>query len=651
MKRKLIMGGIVGTTAVFLLLFAINQFPSMRGPDEWRWPYAISGEPLRQLLPTIVLLLYGVLLYGWGKRLTRDGQTARVPILFLIVVWLATAVIQFTLLWPDQNGIIQPLFFRTISAGASGVFTVGSRIENVADYLRNYPELMPTFPVHPQRYPPGLPLISYTAQQFFTQFPSLSEPIGLYLRLYQCQNLEMMRMSNAAIAASVVQMALPLFSGLVVFPLYGLANRVGGRNTAVWSIILYPLVPTFVLWAAVWDQFYPLLAVTAWYLFYAGMADRRRGLIFLAGFTVSVATFLTFGMLAMLAPMGLWALFWLWSRYKLDGLSFSIRANKSWEWGQIILDGLIFLLGTASIWMALALFFDTSLLEIWQVSMGFHLGLGLAYERWVFLHLYDFGIFLSIPILILFVISFVIAVRDLFRGRIEPFVLAFGLGLLLLDISGMSQGEVSRVWLFLTPFAVITAVWTTRRIFSQTKAIGIILLLMLVQLFVFNAFLRIITTGVIDPIPRKIAHSEPSVTHPQQVRFGDEMRLLGYEMGETAVSPDQRITITLYWQAAKQMTRPYTVFVHVVGEDGQFAAQQDNMPQQNGLPTTCWLDGEVVADSYELLIDPETAVGEYTLLVGVYSLDSGERLPIISQDEFVGDALTLTTIFVIEQAE
>ena len=169
-KRKLIMVSILLTTAVFLLLFASNQFPSLRGPDEWRWPYAISGEPVRQLLPIAVLLVYGFLFYGWGKRLVRGGQDARVPVFFLIALWLATAVIQFALLWPDQNGIIQPLFFRTISAGASGVFTVGSRIESVADYLRQYPELMPFFPVHAQRDPPGLPLISYAVQQIFEQF-------------------------------------------------------------------------------------------------------------------------------------------------------------------------------------------------------------------------------------------------------------------------------------------------------------------------------------------------------------------------------------------------------------------------------------------------------------------------------------------------
>jgi 4-amino-4-deoxy-L-arabinose transferase-like glycosyltransferase len=613
--RWLILVGIVVVTAVFLLLFALNWYPAMRGPDEWRWPIAIPGEPLRHLVPALVLVVYAASALKWGRALL-DGERPlpHTPVTYLVFIWLAIPLIQLALLWPDRYAIIRPLFFRTISSGASGVFTVGSHIGNTTDFLTRYTELMPTFPVHPQRYPPGLPLLIHGGQRLFAQFPRLSDQIGYYFRLYQCRDLALMSLPNSALAAATVQMLLPLFSGLVVFPLYGLARRALGRETAVYTVALYPLIPSFALWAAIWDQFYPLLAVMAWYFFYMGLTGRRRSLIGLAGMIISVASFLTFGILALLVPMGLWALFWL------------LLNGRERNWRAILLDGCFFFLGVISVWAIVQIVFGTSFWEIWQVSMGFHLGLGLNYKKWVWLHLYDFGIFLSIPLLILTVIGLLLAVRDSWLRHWQPFILAFGLGLLLLDISGMSQGEVSRVWLFLTPFAVITAVWGQLRLFRKPRAMAVILGLMVIQLLIFNAFLRILTTGVADPVPREVVYTTPAFANPLDVQFGEEVRLLGYELEETAVSPSRPLHLTLFWKSLQPMNHPYTVFTQLLGPDNQVIAQQDNMPVQNSLPTTCWLPGEVVSDPYVLNIGPDVLPGSYTLVTGLYQLETGERL-------------------------
>jgi hypothetical protein len=74
------------------------------------------------------------------------------------------------------------------------------------------------------------------------------------------------------------------------------------------------------------------------------------------------------------------------------------------------------------------------------------------------------------------------------------------------------------------------------------------------------------------------------------------------------------------------MTRPYNVFTHLIGSDGQLVGQQDNMPLRDTAPTTCWIPGEVIADPYEILIGPDAATGEYVLTMGLYSWRTGERL-------------------------
>ena len=455
-------------TLLFLAALALNLSPYLRGPDEWRWAYAIPGQLKRLWIPALTLSLYLVLAVLWIKQAMGRGAvtaprgvvTAPPPwrrrVLFIALV-LAVPLIQASLLAVGHHDILKPLFYRTVSSGASGVFSVGSTIEDAGDFMRHYPTLMPTFPVHPQRYPPGLPLLFYLARRFLEQTPALADALGFYLRRYQCHDLALMSLSNATIGAAAIQMALPLVSGLTLLPLYGLARRIYDQRTAAWAVVFYPLIPSFALWSARWEQFYPLLACTAWYFFHVGLTRSRRSALFAAGLTLSIASMLNFGNLALLLPMGLFALFELLKQstnlpvYQSTNLPIYQFTNL-----------LVFLAGLSSLWVIYQLAFGTGFLDVWRVSMSYHLGLNRNYWTWLGYHLYDFFIFLGLPLAFLFLIALVRAIRDLIRNpqfaiRHSQLTLAFALGLLLLDLSGTSRGEVARVWLFLTPFAVLVA--------------------------------------------------------------------------------------------------------------------------------------------------------------------------------------------------
>ncbi|VAW40736.1 hypothetical protein MNBD_CHLOROFLEXI01-4328 [hydrothermal vent metagenome] len=609
-KEGVIVGSIAVSSLLFLAAVGFNLSSALRGPEAWRWAYAIPGRPFRHLLPLLIVTLYLLLIFRY-QQLPKRRVWLR-----LLSLWIAVPIIQLALLWPESPDIVQPLFFRTISPGASGIFTVGSGIENVWSYLAQYPELMPTFPVHPQRYPPGLPLLFYGMRWPFEQWPDLSNSIGFGLRQYQCQDLGLMRLSNATLATAVLQMALPLLSGLVIFPLYGLARRTVGKKAAYWSVLLYPLVPSFALWAARWDQFYPLLTTLSWYLLCVGLMDRRRWAILLSGVVLSIATIFSFGMVVMLVPMGLWALIWWW-----------VRGKRPFSY--IFVDGLIFVLGLASLWLLYEFAFGIGLREIWRVSMSYHLGLARDYWTWLFYHLYDFGTFLSLPILILFVWAVAGACRNL-PQKVYPMPIAFGLGLLLLDLSGTSQGEVARVWLFLTPFAVICAAWGIAQLNLSRRQLGILFGVTAVHLLTFNTFLRVVTTGVPDPIVRQSTYELPAVEYPIEANFDNRIRLLGYNLETEKLPTDNSIQVTLYWQARQPMAQSYTVFTHLLDAKGQLVTQQDNLPVQGTLPTTCWLPGEIIEDRYQLILDEADATLEsYKLITGLYQIETGERLSII----------------------
>jgi hypothetical protein len=620
-------------TLSFLVAFSLNLSPYLRGPAEWRWTYAVPSSPGRLGIPAVSLALYLMLTLVWIRQATKSTGVARwLSALLLLALVLAVPAIQASLLAVGQSDVLQPLFYRTVSPGASGVFSVGSIIEDPGDFLRRYPALMPTFPVHPQRYPPGLPLLFYVTRRWLEKMPVLADRLGFALRLYQCHDLALMRLPNATIASAVVQMALPLISGFTLLPLYGLVRLAYGRQAAAWTAALYPLVSSFALWSGRWEQFYPLLTCTSWYFFYLGLTRpyaRRLGsllrcaMLLVAGFVLSIASLLNFGMLALLLPMGLSAFVWL--------LTHPERYRHRWaEW---IAGALAFLAGLASLWIAYQLAFGTGFLDIWRVSMSLHLGLNRSYWTWVGYHLYDFFIFLGLPLALLFLIALVGAIRDLGCRRYDALALGIALGLLLLDLSGTSQGEVARVWLFLTPLAVLVAARGLVRLRLGERGFVIVASLLALHLFTFNAFLRIVTTGLTDPPPHARVFEPPAVAHPLSARFGDPAQgvypiaLLGYDLEPDALLPGDVLHLTLYWQPLQPIARSYTVFTHLVGADHYLAGQQDNMPLTNTLPTTCWVPGEIVADPYNIPIATQATPGDYVVETGFYILETGERLP------------------------
>jgi len=118
----------------------------------------------------------------------------------------------------------------------------------------------------------------------------------------------------------------------------------------------------------------------------------------------------------------------------------------------------------------------------------------------------------------------------------------------------------------------------------------------------------------------------PHPTHPLTADFGDEIRLLGYDVGP--VQPGQPFAVTLYWQALRETEEDYTVFVHLVDpQTGQIIAQIDEGPMQGAYPTSLWMTGEVIRDAHTLSI-PAIPPGTYTLRIGLYIPLTGQRLTV-----------------------
>jgi len=124
-----------------------------------------------------------------------------------------------------------------------------------------------------------------------------------------------------------------------------------------------------------------------------------------------------------------------------------------------------------------------------------------------------------------------------------------------------------------------------------------------------------------DLVPPKDAHLEPDIF--VAARFGGMIELIGYSMTEP--TPGEEVEVRLVWRALEPPDRNLTVFVHLVGADGQTYGQDDREPAHASFRTSAWEGGEVLVDRHRPLLDP-AARGPVRLCVGWYDLATGHRL-------------------------
>jgi 4-amino-4-deoxy-L-arabinose transferase-like glycosyltransferase len=134
---------------------------------------------------------------------------------------------------------------------------------------------------------------------------------------------------------------------------------------------------------------------------------------------------------------------------------------------------------------------------------------------------------------------------------------------------------------------------------------------------------------------RARADSLPNAIHQN---FGNLIELSGYEMGERALRPGETLHLTLYWQALRPIPDNYAVFAHVRGEGETLWAGQDAWPQKGNAPTALWPVGQIISDTYELTLKPDTPPGQYNVEVGLYGAESFQRLRAFNAEGYPTDA-------------
>lgn len=135
-------------------------------------------------------------------------------------------------------------------------------------------------------------------------------------------------------------------------------------------------------------------------------------------------------------------------------------------------------------------------------------------------------------------------------------------------------------------------------------------------------------------------HPEALAIERRAATFGGKLGLLGFQRGAgdlrgafgpldggEDIRPGQALQVNLYWRALDRMDADYAIYLHLLDAGGRKVAQRDTVIRQSDYPTSRWRPGELAVDVADLPLPAEIAPGEYRLELGVYRMDTFERLP------------------------
>jgi len=139
--------------------------------------------------------------------------------------------------------------------------------------------------------------------------------------------------------------------------------------------------------------------------------------------------------------------------------------------------------------------------------------------------------------------------------------------------------------------------------------------------------------AVVGVLPREREFTLPDdIPNPMDLKFWDRIHLRGYELPRSTVGLGESLPLTLYWEAEGPTERSYTLFVHLVGPDGQLAGQIDRIPGSGAAPTSSWAAGQVIVEEISLPVAHDIQAGAYGIAVGFYDAAYGGRLPLVDGD-------------------
>jgi hypothetical protein len=438
-------------TAALLVAIPLDLVPWLRGPapypPEWQW--GLRSEPAGPWLPaalgaTIVLGLIAACASPAAGR--RPRLTAAV---LLAAGALAGFGLQIALAAALPGGALQILLSRAASRTITSYHAVAisEDARDPSTFLAHHEEHLADYRTtakHAATHPPG-PVLFYRAalgacraSRWLTD--TLLGQAGVPDRDFAPPN------TRAARAAALLgALALGLLAALTVFPVASLAETLGlGPLAAAQVGLLYVLLPGPALMVPSFDAALalPIAAVAALLASAIATGSHVVPKAVCAGILAALALFTSYGAAVFLAIGGLAALALAPSRRAAvrDGLpALGLAAGTA-----VLLTAATTLLGhhpIASARTALAIH-----REVYTTPR--------SYALWLAFNPLDLAVFLGAPLAALGLVRLA-SVREAAVDPGRRFALALAVALAALIASGITRGEVGRIWIPLMPLLLV----------------------------------------------------------------------------------------------------------------------------------------------------------------------------------------------------
>jgi methylthioxylose transferase len=418
-------------------------------PGEWVWDRLQFGSTFSVVLLTLVgLLVYvGFAALGWRALARRGGPVREFAWVACLVV--AAVAVQVVIAWAAPAGLgLAKWALALQKASASGYYTVArTEIQDPWEFLANYPDWIQRQKV-PRRgaHPPGLFLVTHGVLSAMEAHPRLAErvlrslPDTVLIAFSEIDRLEPLSATERAALGLIGALTL-LGCAATVAPLYVLARSSLPAHWAWAAAVLWPLVPSALMFQPAADTAFPFVSTTA--LALACWATRSRP-SWALGLACASGALLAIGLLFTLAflPFGLTV-----------ALVFLSASGLTWQrrGALIAATGAGFFCVVFGTW-AIA---GVNPFVIWWWNRIYHARFYAlfpkSYAPWVVVNLLELAAGVGIP-------TVVWTIAGLSLRRTPRVVWAALAVVMFLNFGGLTLSEVGRLWLpWMPPMLVASA--------------------------------------------------------------------------------------------------------------------------------------------------------------------------------------------------
>jgi len=303
------------------------------------------------------------------------------------------------------------------------------KVEGIRAFLRNYVEIFDTLSGHAQTHPPGGVLFLYIVS----------------------------RILGGGLLPAVFSTI--LFTGLTVIPVYLLAKELYGENIAKYALGLFLITPNMVMYTATaMDGPFSVFPILSVYFFYKALRGRSVLYSVLTGLALSLGMLMNYTTVV----IGIFFVIVIIITF------FSEREKLKTVLTTVAIAGGTFIFFYLFLYLWARYNFFSAL---WTSYKKDERGMGTGYEgpgRYFHVsiaNLFAFLIGVGIPLTALWLHEITAECRRIVRFRkIDVYILAGVLLLLVTSFSTLFTLEVERIWIFLTPFIIIP---TAKRLYEK----------------------------------------------------------------------------------------------------------------------------------------------------------------------------------------